>query len=239
MKCLSLLILLLISGHVWSAGKLLLIGGGDKPRQAMEKFVAASGKDQLILVIPWASNSLASGPSLAQELRNAQATNIEIINLPLALSTFKEKLNSAQGVFFTGGDQNRLMQVIKRYQLQQPFRKRFAEGAIFAGTSAGTAIMSQQMLTGNESELSEGLGLLPTPYILDQHFLIRNRWQRLADIISKNNLTGIGIDEDNALFIQNNYAEVFGPTEIQVLQIHSGRIETTSYKNGDKIKLLY
>ncbi|MCE3011775.1 MAG: Type 1 glutamine amidotransferase-like domain-containing protein [Proteobacteria bacterium] len=129
------------------------------------------------------------------------------------------------------------MEVIERYKLHEAFRERFAQGTIFAGTSAGTAIMSQKMLTGRGVETSQGLGLLPAHYIVDQHFLVRNRWQRLADVVLTHQLTGIGIDEDNALFIKNESAEVIGPTAVQLLRIQDRTIETSSFKNGETFSL--
>lgn len=238
MKLLSFTLLFFASTYAWSTGKLLLIGGGEKPQAAMERFVEETGENGLILVIAWASNSPESGPSLAQALREAQASKVEVIDLPLvSVSDFQEKLKRAQGVFFSGGDQNRLMEVIERYKLHEAFRERFAQGTIFAGTSAGTAIMSQKMLTGRGVETSQGLGLLPAHYIVDQHFLVRNRWQRLADVVLTHQLTGIGIDEDNALFIKNESAEVIGPTAVQLLRIQDRTIETSSFKNGETFSL--
>ncbi len=208
--------------------KLILIGGGKRPPESMEQFVQlAGGARSTILVIPWASGSLEGAQNIKTELQQSHPGKVEILALEILPGEFKEvlqKVENASGIFFTGGNQNLLMKAIKRYQLLSLFKTKFAEGTVFGGTSAGTAIMSDPMLTGESDltvidgskvELASGLGLLPKGVIIDQHFILRQRFNRLAGVIlSQPNLQGIGLDEGMAITIlDRQIMNVHGPSQ--------------------------
>jgi cyanophycinase len=78
------------------------------------------------------------------------------------------------------------------------------------------------VLDGSQTELAEGLGLLPQSVIVDQHFIVRSRFNRLAGLIleSKGDL-GIGIDENTALLIKGKVARVIGPTQVLIFRKES------------------
>ena len=99
-------------------------------------------------------------------------------------------------------------------------QRRFREGAVVGGTSAGAAVMSDSMISGNQTppgdttgyygdefpviarhrvEIVPGLGFLPTA-IVDQHFIRRERHNRLLSaVLERPSLLGVGIDESTAL----------------------------------------
>ncbi len=86
------------------------------------------------------------------------------------------------------------MEVLKRrVAFFQILKLRYDAGTVFGGTSAGAAIMSSQMITGEgdftvidgkKVQTSLGLGLLPDDVIVDQHFIKRQRQNRLFGLIS-------------------------------------------------------
>src|SRR6266487_4557423 len=59
-------------------------------------------------------------------------------------------LEGATGVFFTGGDQSRLAAILLGSPVHQKLKELYAHGAVMGGTSAGAAVMSQVMITGEE-----------------------------------------------------------------------------------------
>jgi cyanophycinase len=145
-------------------------------------------------------------------------------------------IEQATGIFFAGGDQNILMTFIKEYRIKELLQKRFAQGVMFGGTSAGTAIMSNPMLTGKADlgvidgsrvELAEGLGLLPPGVIVDQHFIVRQRFNRMAGLmISRKGSYGIAVDENSSLLILGREAKVIGPTQVLIFKpIDRNRLE--------------
>ena len=220
--------LLFISSLSFADTKLLLIGGGKRPVEAMKEFSRLAGGNRArILVIPWASESIAAAEAIKAELAVHTLGEIDIIPHilnPQEVKNLVKKIDTSSGVFFTGGDQNKLMVLIRAYQLREKFRSKFFEGIIFGGTSAGTAIMSNPMLTGSadltvldgsQVELAEGLGLLPPSIIIDQHFIMRSRFNRLAGLILKNKAQlGIGVDENTSLLIRDRETQVIGPSQV-------------------------
>jgi cyanophycinase len=215
--------------------RLIVVGGGKRPEAAMAKFVEWAGKERAhILIIPWATS--APEESFAYLKKDLVAFNPKEVELaPVAPMTeekkgkFLNQLKNATGVFFTGGDQVKTMAVLKEDEsLLQALRQHYKNGIVFGGTSAGAAIMSAQMITGegdftvidgSKVQTSLGLGLLPDDIIVDQHFIKRQRQNRLFGLILQNpQKFGIGIDEDTALVvIDNRYGEVIGARQVMTV----------------------
>jgi len=215
--------------------RLLVVGGGERPPDAMKKFVEWSGGGRSrILVVTWASGvPVESFEALQKGFHAANAGIAEHApERPLDAekrARFVEQLNNATGVFFSGGDQNRIMDVLADDELLRLVKSKYDSGVPFGGTSAGAAVMSDPMMTG-EADLKildgkkvgvrKGLGLLPG-VIFDQHFLVRQRHNRLLGLMLVNPaVIGIGIDEDTAVLIEDNrHLTVNGKT--QVMFVHS------------------
>lgn len=247
-----LLVILILIGPVFAQTKLLLVGGGKRPVEAMKAFVELAGSEKAdILIIPWASESLAGAESIKAELAVHAKARIEIISHRLAPKDLEKlfvRIESASGIFFTGGDQNKLMSLIREYKVYELFRKKFQEGVSFGGTSAGTAVMSNPMLTGkgdlsvldgSQIELAEGLGLLPEHVIVDQHFIVRSRFNRLAGVIlNQNKKLGIAVDENTSLLIKGSQARVLGPSQVLIFKKSaSNKLEVTILEPNQAINL--
>jgi cyanophycinase len=237
--------------------RLILVGGGPRPPAALSRFVEWAGKDQpRILVIAWATQEpQASFKAIVKDFASYRTTAIELAPIaPLTSDTrkkFLSQLKEATGVFFTGGDQVRIMNVLKDVSLADALRERYHAGVVFGGTSAGTAIMSRRMITGEgeftvidgeKVQTSEGLGLLPESVIVDQHFIKRQRSNRLFGLVLKDRKAlGVGIDEGTALIVSNNrYAEVVGASQVMLIDALARQGALTIYliKPGEKIDLL-
>ncbi len=228
-----MLLLFTVSG--FGQQRLLVVGGGERPPEAMKKFVEWSGGTKShILAITWASGVPdESFASLKTGFEAAGAAVVEHAPIrPLDAgkrARFIKQLNAATGVFFSGGDQNRIMDVLADQELLTLIRKKYDAGTPFGGTSAGAAVMSDPMMTG-EADLKildgkkvgvrKGLGLIPN-VMFDQHFLVRQRHNRLFGFLIENpKYLGVGIDEDTAVLIEDNrQLTVAGKT--QVMFIHS------------------
>ena len=213
--------------------RLVLLGGGPRPEAALARFVEwAGGSRGRVLIVPWASSEPAeSAASFREDLEPLHPGRIDVA--PLAPLDDVQKaallgmLGDAGGVFFTGGDQGRIMDVLRDEGLLRAFRARYLAGAVFGGTSAGTAIMSPRMITGEgdftvidaaKVETRPGLGLLEGT-IVDQHFVKRQRENRLFGLILAHpELLGVGIDEGAALLVQGGrYGEVVGSSPVMLV----------------------
>jgi len=170
-------------------------------------------------------------------------------------SAFLQELTQARIIWFTGGDQNRIADALEQFpSLAAELRRRHAEGTLaVGGTSAGTAIQSSKMFTGSEDltridpaavALRSGLGLL-LPYILvDQHFLRRQRQNRLISaLLSGAASIGLGIDEDNAVLVRECRRGLsFGPSPLSVYRTQAGvadRVVLDLIRAGNEIDLRF
>ena len=131
------------------------------------------------------------------------------------------------------------MNVVANTPVYNSIHKAFQNGSIIAGTSAGAAVMSEKMITGNQKlekeysgtfdnirydnlETTPGLGLV-TNAIIDQHFLRRSRYNRLISaMVEFPYLAGIGIDESTAIIVDDNTISVVGESEVIVMKNPKG-----------------
>lgn len=249
-------LLLAMSSTIAAQQRLVVVGGGKRPQAAMSKFVEwAGGRAGKILVITWATSEPES--SFEYLRKDFLELGLEaIVFAPVApltvekKSAFLSQLNDATGVFFTGGDQVKTMEVLKDESLVHALRERYEKGIVFGGTSAGAAIMSKQMITGEgdftvidgkKVETSAGLGLLPDDVIVDQHFIKRQRQNRLFGLILLSGKKfGIGIDEDTALLVTDNrYGHVVGSRQVMTVvpEKNNGGLLIQLLQPGDNLDL--
>lgn len=222
--------LLALSGALLSpaiAGeKLWLVGGGELPAASLARFCDwAGGSAARIEVITWATAHPAESFSdVAGKFASCHPARVDASPGPgmsaAEKAAFLKQLTGASAVFFTGGDQTRIMSVLADPELLQTMRALYRQGVPFGGTSAGTAIQSSIMFTGEGDwtvidggavETAPALGLLEG-VLLDTHFIRRRRENRLLSAVLKHpELLGVGIDEDTAMTVSDGrYAEVSG-----------------------------
>ncbi|MBC8090161.1 MAG: cyanophycinase [Phycisphaerae bacterium] len=226
--------LLLLTLASWPAvaqsgkhGPLFIVGGGTQPKALVQEFVnrAAARQPAHIIVFAMASASgLTSGEAKAEDFRKlgAHARNVWVTREQADLDSVVRLLDSATGVWFGGGDQNRLIRALRGSKLEKAIYARHAAGAVVGGTSAGAAVISTMMITGTEllpgRDTSEawtrvkratvqtdtGFTFLPDA-IIDQHFLKRKRQNRLLSLVLADAPhLGAGIDEGTALVVESN-----------------------------------
>ena len=197
-------------------GHLVLIGGGRRPAAVMSTFLALSGGPSArILVVPTASELPDTVEAYRKELGALGATNVAGLDVRSRLDAQRkalvEEVEAAAGLFFSGGDQRRIVAALRDTPVGDAIAAAWRRGATIGGTSAGTACMSPVMLTGEGDpkvlrsgnvQLSPGLGLFPGA-VLDQHFIARQRQNRLMSVVLEHpQLLGIGIDEGAAVWLR-------------------------------------
>jgi cyanophycinase len=215
----------LAEGVTERRGSLVIIGGGERPGRIHHRFIALAGgtNHARIAVLPMASGEPErSGRLQAEEFRAFGVKDVDVVRFDRSqamLPATAERLMGYTGVFFTGGDQARLAAVLVGTPCETALhRMRDTRGAVIGGTSAGAAIMSRVMITGDQrgepdrkadfavvrrgaTLISTGLGLV-TNAIVDQHFIARRRQNRLVGVTLEHpELVGVGIDEATALVV--------------------------------------
>tara|TARA_B100000959_G_C14821619_1_gene558041 strand:+ start:65 stop:910 length:846 start_codon:yes stop_codon:yes gene_type:complete len=199
-------------------GFIIPIGGAASKRKnpiILEKFVNLCGGDKAVItVIPTATKIEENGEIFTNLFTEMGASNVFSIDIKKRSDCSNEdylsKLMKSTGVFISGGNQLRLSTILGGTPVAKAIRRLNADGVHVAGTSAGAAIMPEHMISGGRSgstptpksvSLSPGLGLTNS-VVIDQHFRQRDRLGRLLAAIAYSPfLTGVGIDENTAIFI--------------------------------------
>jgi cyanophycinase len=235
-------------------GYLFIIGGGERDAPLMKRYIQlAEAHDTGKIVIFTMASSVPDevGPELLVEFKGNGAKNAVYYNLSRdqAMQPGSDKiLDGAGGIWFSGGDQALLTAAL----LDTPIHKRMLElydqGCVVGGTSAGAAVMSEFMITGNEKrtggqegnwdviladdvEHTPGFGFVKKA-VIDQHFVTRRRHNRLiAVVLQYPTLVGVGIEESTAVLVRpDGKYEVLG--EGQVIVYDARRAKTFRTPDG-------
>jgi cyanophycinase len=216
------------SAQAQTRGTLIVMGGGPWHDEVQKRFVElAGGSNGLILVLPMASASTDSGRSSVAgwEELGGKARAL-VVNREEAMGADTAALfRGVTGIWFGGGDQSRLTAAIAGTPVEAAIRNRYLRGAVVGGTSAGAAVMSRMMITGDERRLggrrppkdssqafitidranvvtAAGFGYIDNA-IIDQHFVRRRRHNRLMSLVLEHpQLIGAGIDESTAIEVR-------------------------------------
>lgn len=205
-------------------GYLVIAGGAVRDSEIFEKFVdLAGGLDAPIVIIPTAGTSDDYGPywpGLAP-FKKIGANNLTILHTRDPEEANQEEfysiIDKARGVWFTGGRQWRLADSYLDTETHKALFRLLDRDGVIGGSSAGATIQGSYLARGDSEtntimmgDHEVGLGFLKNVAI-DQHLLKRNRHFDLLEIIEKkNDLLGIGIDENTAIVVYGNNFDVIG-----------------------------
>ena len=246
-----------------SEGHLFIIGGGARPDSLMTQYLALGGGSKArVLVVPFASADIDDTGSYQQkEFARLGCASSEYINVSKKLIDSPEslaKLDGVTAVFFSGGDQNRLTDYLHGTKFLEKIREIYRNGGVIGGTSAGAAVMSKIMLTGDEKNVpeadrgdfsyikqgtvqtAEGFGFISSA-IVDQHFIIRKRENRLISLILQHpDLKGVGIDEATAIIVSpDGNFRVAGQSQVMVFESKSQpSVSPTGYLKTQSLNIL-
>ena len=235
-------------------GKLFIIGGGSRPDFLVDRMIKEAGlkSGETVAIFPHASEEQDSSFYYAKqqfEKRNLKALDCAFKKDEKLSPSKLDSLKTAKLIYIGGGDQVRFMEIINSNpEVKNLLESAYQNGKMIAGTSAGAAVMSEVMITGNQLkykdyentfdnieiknvETKQGLGFIKTA-VIDQHFVVRSRYNRLLSLIIENpTYKGIGIDEGTAILVKNGSAEVVGRAQVIVFK----NPKQSKKLNGDKL----
>ena len=235
-------------------GKLFIIGGGSRPDFLVDRMIKEAGLKygETVAIFPHASEEQDSSFYYAKqqfEKRNLKALDCAFKKDEKLSPSKLDSLKTAKLIYIGGGDQVRFMEIINSNpEVKNLLKSAYQNGKMIAGTSAGAAVMSEVMITGNQLkykdyentfdnieiknvETKQGLGFIKTA-VIDQHFVVRSRYNRLLSLIIENpTYKGIGIDEGTAILVKNGAAEVVGRAQVIVFK----NPKQSKKLNGDKL----
>lgn len=235
---LALVVAVLTAPLTYAAGTLVIVGGALNPDHAAvyQAFLDAAGAKARIAVLPTASGvPERSGPLTVQDFQQyAEPTqSIELVYITqddqaaAQSESMAAYLKQFDGIWFTGGDQSRILNVFRPIDEEgnvvdtlgyEALKEVLQRGGVVGGTSAGAAMMSDPMIKwGNSHEaflvgrsdlledwgvgVTRGMGFFPFGMV-DQHFFRRGRLGRLMVACETESMPiGIGVAENTAMVV--------------------------------------
>lgn len=214
---------------------------------------AAGGPQARFVIVPAASELPQQRGEQVQALLRSLGAQAEL--LPMAPNwpgldaqavrddpTQIERVAAANAVFFTGGTQARITELLQPGGQPTPMlraiRAVLARGGLIAGTSAGAAILSREMfrdaprvldvLAGQlreGQEIDRGLGFVPEDLFIDQHVLKRGRIGRMLPMMQRAGFPlGLGVADNSAVLIHpDGELEVLGETGALLIDLREAR----------------
>jgi cyanophycinase len=205
-------------------GSLVVVGGAMRDPAIYERFIElAGGPDAHLVMIPTAGGE-DEYDAFYQGLnawRQAGARNLTILHTKdrsvADSEAFIAPLKDAGGVFFFGGRQWHLVDSYAGTKTEAAIRAVLDRGGVIGGSSAGASIQGSFLVRGDTrnntimmGDHQVGFGYLRNVGI-DQHVLRRNRQFDLVEVIEAHpELLGIGLDENTAIVVQGDVAQVIG-----------------------------
>lgn len=250
------IIIILLTSPIYCSqtkGKLVIVGGV-QTTEIVKKYVElAGGSNAKIIVIPNAGSDPVYWSEVQVKEFNDLGAQAQYLLFTKETADDKSNLNKmdwANAVFFLGGDQSVLTHDMLGTKLLQKVFDIYNNGGVVGGSSAGAAVMSEVMITGNELvnkdssasfvtiergnvEVKRGFGFLKN-VIVDQHFLKRKRHNRtISALIEHPDLFGIAIDESTAIIVYPDETfEVIGSNQVLVYDPTNGK-NIREDKNGN------
>jgi cyanophycinase len=170
-----------------------------------------------------------------------------------------DQINEYGSVYFTGGDQAKILDALiqngKETPALQALRATLRSGGMLAGSSAGAAMMSEQMILGGTSFEAMAHGVTEDPStpgimigtglgffsqgMIDQHFIKRGRLARLVVAMAHSGRRcGFGVDENTALIIEGDTGRIAGEYGVFFVDMRRATIDRAN-RVYDDIRLSY
>jgi cyanophycinase len=235
-------------------GYLFLIGGAEdrKKDKYVLKHLVEQTRPNSILIIPTASSYPQEVyRSYHDAFRDLSVDTVNYLDIRYRDEADREEnleaLEQTDLIFFGGGDQVKLVEVLSHTQLFDRMCARFESGNLhIAGTSAGAAAAGNPIFYNGDRrgykkgsiKFSEGFGLIDGVAI-DTHFSARRRFARLCQLlISGHCRKGIGLDEDTGIMIYPNmHFKVIGSGMVTIINsVHATGSNYHAVAKGDMLR---
>jgi cyanophycinase len=243
---------------------LFIVGGGNQSVDLVREFVRLAGGPgkARIAILPMAtSDAVATGAEKEAQLDSlgADAFVVNVTRAQADADSVVTRIRGATGIWFPGGDQTLLAAALNGSAALRAIHERYEAGAVVGGTSAGAAVMSDSMITGNQFypglasptdtgsftrlgrgtiEIAPGFGFLHNA-IVDQHFIRRQRQNRLFSVVlERPRLLGVGIDEGTVLEVApDGKWTVLGRSAVMVFDARAAKVTSPPALGATDIKV--
>jgi cyanophycinase len=238
--------------HYAPKGKLIAVGGNENKgslylpgmpevdhagflefgilKRILREVISAGGRLEVITTASEIPREV--GSNYVQAFQKLDYPNVGVMHIrnrkDASNPEYLQRIKSAGGVLFSGGDQLRLSAAFADTRFREILLKRYhEEHFVIAGTSAGAMAMSEVMvargeikgyLTKGGVQLAQGLAFAST-LIIDTHFVNRGRFGRLVEVVAAHpGCLGIGLGEDTGMVItEGNRIEIIGSGAVMLV----------------------
>lgn len=223
-------------------GVFVAIGGGTEQPEITQAIIdLAGGKERRVIVFPTASSEPHQA-GIAYKHYFTQLGSSQVESLPLPDRQTANDLMPVKDIargdllYFTGGDQNRLVNVLSNTAVHGSLQTAWQRRAVIAGTSAGAMVWGPEFIANGTSlgalkygfsrdpsgvpglELRPGLNLWEK-LVVDTHFTEQQRLGRLLLATAAiPGATGMGLDEATAAKVTSEAIQVFGAGAATMLE---------------------
>lgn len=211
-------------------GSLVLQGGVGWNHAIDSAFVAlAGGPTAQIVVIPTASVDDAGPPGMMTSLARRVKASLGVGGVTVLHTVdransdsdaFVEPLGKATGVWILGGFPERMVQAYRGTKTERAIKDLLMRGGVVGGESAGAMIQGAWLDSTDEQftpriraliRAHDGGGFaLLTSAAIFPHFDKRGSAAAVRESAAEPNQLAIGIDEETALIVHGDHAEVVG-----------------------------
>jgi cyanophycinase len=248
-------------------GRLVIVGGGLDADNAEVYRAVVEARDGTgpLCVFPTASGVPEESMSSAVDrLREHGGPDVEVTGIwittenPEAASrpAVVDSIAACSGYWFVGGSQSRVMEAFRPTAGDTPgyraLMRRWREGAVVSGSSAGASMMSSRSIGGGSPEealavgvardedgdweadgdgvwVMHGMDFVPWA-IVGQHHLARGRWGRLVvAVMTEPDDLGVGIDENTALVVDHRpegpTGRVVGASSVLLVDVSDAEVD--------------
>jgi cyanophycinase len=224
----------------------LILDGGGATEPVVRRFVELAGGAQArIVVCPTAASAIKFGeqdvvldpdwPRDRKEWGQYQAhltrwlgaDRIEVLHTrdrsEADSKAFVAPLDSATGVYLTAGNAGRLADAYLGTRTQTALKALLGRGGVVFGSSAGAIIQGSFTVRGRPDKpllmadgKTTGFGFL-TNVAINPHLTSAKRDAELVNVVDAHpEILGIGIDDDAALLVRKDVAEVIGTGKVAI-----------------------
>ena len=210
-------------------GSLVIQGGGDIGPETWEKFISlAGGPEADFVFIPTADEPVDPQNPARDEFPFDKVKHVTVLHTRCRTEAdteaFVAPLKKANGVWFGGGRQWRLVDSYLNTRTQRELQAVLERGGVIGGSSAGATIQGSYLVRGAilgaqimmAKGYEEGFGYLKNVAI-DQHINTRNRVADMPAVIAAHpELLGLGLDESTSIVVQGDKFEVIGTGRVAI-----------------------
>jgi len=232
-------------------GSLVLQGGGDILPEIWERFISlAGGQDANFVFIPTADDPVDPKAPAQDEFPTKRFKHVTVLHTRCRTEADSERfiapLRSANGVWFGGGRQWRLVDSYMDTRVERELLGVLNRGGVIGGSSAGATIQGSYLVRGAISGpeimmakgYEKGFAYLKNAAI-DQHVDSRKRENDMSAVIALHpELIGIGLEELSAIVVTGDSFEVMGAGRVLITdgREHDGK-PFYYLKAGDRFNL--